>query len=67
MYKQNQRADDYVICSGESPEKLYGSIRVDGKIEYCFNGANRAHAYYFQLEAFNSKGISEWSEIVKSE
>jgi hypothetical protein len=42
-------------------------MRIYGKNEYCFNGADRAQAYYFQLEGFNSNGISEWSEIVKSE
>jgi hypothetical protein len=28
---------------------------------------DRGDAYYFQIEAFNNNGISERSEIVKSE
>ena len=38
-----------------------------GKNEYFFTGADRPDAYYFQIEAFNANGISERSEIKKSE
>ena len=40
---------------------------VYGKNEYFFTGADRTDAYYFQIEAFNSNGISERSEVFKSE
>ena len=66
-WKQNQNADGYVIYFGKSPDKLYGSIMVYGKNEYFFTGADRVDEYYFQIEAFNNNGISERSEIYKSE
>ena len=66
-WKQNQNADGYVIYFGKSRDKLYGSIMVYGKNEYFFTGADRVDEYYFQIEAFNNNGISERSEIYKSE
>jgi hypothetical protein len=66
-WEQNRLADGYVIYWGKSSDKLYGSIMVYGKNEYFFNGADRTDAYYFQIEAFNSNGISGPSEVIKSE
>ncbi|HNQ26720.1 MAG TPA: discoidin domain-containing protein [Aquaticitalea sp.] len=66
-WQQNQLADGYVIYWGKSPDKLYGSIMVYGKNEYFFTGADRTDAYYFQIEAFNANGISERTEVIKSE
>lgn len=66
-WQQNQQADGYVIYWGKSPDKLYGSMMVYGKNEYFFTGADRTDAYYFQIEAFNANGISERSDIIKSE
>lgn len=66
-WRQNPRADGYVIYFGKDPEKLYGSIMVYGKNEYFFTGADRTDTYYFQIEAFNGSGISERSTIFKSE
>jgi len=66
-WSQNQDADGYVIYFGKSPDKLYGSIMVYGKNEYFFTGMDRTDAYYFQIEAFNSNGISVRSEIIKAE
>ncbi len=66
-WQQNALADGYVIYWGKSPEKLYGSIMVYGKNEYFFTGADRADAYYFQIEAFNANGMSERSDIKISE
>lgn len=66
-WQQNQNADGYVIYFGKTPDKLYGSIMVYGKNEYFFTGADRVDSYYFQIEAFNNNGISERSEIFKSE
>lgn len=66
-WQQNEKADGYVIYFGKSPDKLYGSIMVYGKNEYFFTGADRTDAYYFQIEAFNNNGISEKSEVYKSE
>lgn len=66
-WQQNPKADGYVIYWGKSPDKMYGSIMVYGQNEYYFTGADRTDAYYFQIEAFNANGISERTEIVKSE
>ncbi len=66
-WQQNQLADGYVIYWGKSPDKLYGSIMVYGKNEYYFTGADRTDAYYFQIEAFNNNGVSERTDIIKSE
>ncbi|WP_157207764.1 discoidin domain-containing protein [Mariniflexile maritimum] len=66
-WQQNALADGYVIYWGKSPEKLYGSIMVYGKNEYFFTGADKADAYYFQIEAFNANGMSERSDIKISE
>lgn len=66
-WQQNQLADGYVIYWGKSPDKLYGSMMVYGQNEYYFTGADRTDAYYFQIEAFNNNGISERTEIIKSE
>ena len=66
-WQQNSLADGYVIYFGKDPDKLYGSIMVYGKNEYFFTGADRTDTYYFQIEAFNANGISERSQIYKSE
>ncbi len=66
-WEQNPLADGYVIYFGKDPDKLYGSIMVYGKNEYFFTGADRTDSYYFQIEAFNASGISQRSEIYKSD
>ncbi|MGZ5210621.1 MAG: discoidin domain-containing protein, partial [Kaistella sp.] len=66
-WKQNEKADGYMIYFGKTPDKLYGSIMVYVKNEYFFTGADRTDAYYFQIEAFNNNGISERSEVFKAE
>ncbi|WP_308992555.1 discoidin domain-containing protein [Mariniflexile litorale] len=66
-WQQNTLADGYVIYWGKSADKLYGSMMVYSKNEYYFTGADRADAYYFQIEAFNANGMSERTEIKKSE
>jgi hypothetical protein len=64
-WQQNPQADGYVIYFGKAPDKLYGSIMVNGKNEYYFTAMDKNDAYYFQIEAFNNNGISERTEIVK--
>ncbi len=59
----NDEADGYVIYFGKDKDKLYGSIMVYGKNEYFFTGMDRTDAYYFQIEAFNTNGISPRTEI----
>ena len=64
-WQQNTEADGYVIYFGKSPDKLYGSIMVYGQNDYFFSGMDRTDAYYFQIEAFNSNGISKRTEVIK--
>ena len=66
-WEQNDNADGYVIYFGKTPDKLYGSIMVYGKNDYFFTGMDRTDAYYFQIEAFNSNGISKRTEVIKVE
>jgi hypothetical protein len=66
-WQQNDTADGYVIYFGKSPDKLYGNIMVYGKNDYFFTGMDREETYYFQIEAFNNKGIGPRTEIKKSE
>ena len=66
-WQQNNDADGYVIYFGKSPDKLYGSIMVYGQNDYFFSGMDRTDAYYFQIEAFNSNGISKRTEVIKVE
>ena len=66
-WQQNTDADGYVIYFGKSPDKLYGSIMVYGKNDYFFTAMDRTDTYYFQIEAFNSSGISEKSQVIKVE
>lgn len=66
-WQQNNEADGYVIYFGKSPDKLYGSIMAYGKNDYFFTGMDRTDAYYFQIEAFNSNGMSKRTEVIKVE
>jgi hypothetical protein len=40
---------------------------VYGKNDYFFSGMDRTDTYYFQIEAFNSSGISKKSTLIKVE
>ena len=66
-WEQEPLADGYVIYFGKSPNKLYGSVMVYGKNEYYLNALDRSDAYYFQIESFNSNGISPRTPIIRVE
>lgn len=40
---------------------------VYGKNDYFFTAMDKNDTYYFQIEAFNSNGISDKSEVIKVE
>ncbi|GLB50816.1 endo-1,4-beta-xylanase [Neptunitalea sp. Y10] len=65
-WRMHDMADGYVIYFGKDPDKLYGSIMVYGTNEYWFTGMDRTDTYYFQIEAFNSNGISERTEVIEA-
>ena len=50
-------ATGYTIYAGVSPDKMYTSIQVYGKNEYYFRAMDSDKPYYFQIEAFNERGI----------
>ena len=66
-WKQSPLADGYNIYFGKSPDKLYGSIMVYGDLQYYFTGMDKFDAYYFQIESFNENGISDRSDVIKSD
>lgn len=66
-WEQQPLADGYVIYFGKSPNQLYGSVMVYGKNEYYLNALDRSDAYYFQIEAFNSNGISPRTPVIRVE
>lgn len=66
-WEQEPLADGYVIYFGKSPNQLYGSVMVYGKNEYYLNALDRSDAYYFQIEAFNSNGISPRTPVIRVE
>lgn len=65
--EQEPLADGYVIYFGKSPNQLYGSVMVYGKNEYYLNALDRSDAYYFQIESFNSNGISPRTPVIRVE
>ncbi|MBI3003892.1 MAG: family 43 glycosylhydrolase [Ignavibacteriales bacterium] len=66
-WKQSDDAVGYTIYIGLSPDKLYNNIMVYGANERYFPGMDRNRAYYFQIEAFNEKGLGPRSQVVKAE
>jgi hypothetical protein len=49
----------YTIYVGTSPDKMYTSIMVYGRNEYYFRAMDTDRPYYFQIEAFNERGIGK--------
>ncbi len=66
-WKQVDNAIGYNICLGTSPDKLYNCILVYGGYEYWLKTMDKEMPYYFTIEAFNENGVSERTEIIKSE
>ena len=60
----DDNADGYVIYFGKSKDKLYNSIMVYQNNEYFFAGMDASDSYYFQIEAFNSAGIGQKSDVI---
>jgi hypothetical protein len=57
----------YTIYFGTDPNSLYNNILVYGSNEYWFKSMDKEVPYYFCIEAFNENGISERTQIIKSE
>jgi len=57
----------YNIYMGIATDKMYNCIMVHGANEYWLKTMDRNIPYYFRIEAVNENGISQLSEIIKSE
>lgn len=57
----------YNIYMGTSPDKLYNCVMIYGSNEYWLKAMDKNLPYFFTIEAINENGISERSEIVRSE
>ncbi|MFH1121526.1 MAG: family 43 glycosylhydrolase [Bacteroidota bacterium] len=60
-------ATGYNIYLGTDPEKMYNCIMVLGRNEYWLKTMDKEEPFYFTIEAFNENGISERTQIIKSE
>ena len=67
--KWTQSADAYAynIYMGTAPDKLYNCIMVYGANDYWLKAMDKNVPYFFRIEAINENGVSQLSEIVKSE
>ncbi len=61
------QAMGYTIYFGTESNKLYNNILVYGSNEYWFKAMDKEVPYYFCIESFNESGISERTQIIKSE
>jgi len=66
-WKPVENAQGYNVFMGTEPEKLYNCIMVLSKNEYWLKTMDKTQPYYFCIEAFNENGISERTQIIKSE
>jgi len=66
-WKMVDNAYGYNIYMGTSPDKLYNCIMVYGANEYWLKSMDKNAPYYFAIESINENGISQLSEIIKSE
>ncbi|UOB17146.1 family 43 glycosylhydrolase [Abyssalbus ytuae] len=60
-------AQGYMLYWGIKPERLNNSVLIYDNNFYDLRALNINQEYFFRVEAFNENGISEKSEIVKTE
>lgn len=56
----------YVLYWGINKDRLNNSVMIYGKNSYELRALNTDQTYYYQVEAFNEHGISEKSEVLKT-
>jgi hypothetical protein len=66
-WKPGDNAYAYNIYMGTAPDKLYNCIMVYGSNEYWLKAMDKDIPYFFRIEAINENGVSQLSEIIKSE
>jgi hypothetical protein len=66
-WKAVDNAYAYNIYLGIAPDKLYNCIMVYGNTEYWLKSMDKEETYYFRIEAINENGLSQLSDIFKSE
>ena len=57
----------YNIYYGTDPGKLYNCIMVHDANEYWFKAMDSKKPYYFRIEAINENGVSDLTEVVRSD
>jgi hypothetical protein len=60
-------ATGYVIYWGIAPDKLNLSAMMYDEPNYELRALNSDVAYYYQVEAFDENGVSERSEVLKTD
>ena len=66
-WKPVDDAYGYNIYMGTAPDKLYNCIMVYGTNEYWLKAMDKEITFYFRIGAINENGVSQLSEIIKSE
>jgi xylan 1,4-beta-xylosidase len=66
-WEQQNNAQGYVLYWGIAPDKLNNSVFMYGSNSYKLKALSINQSYYFQVEAFNENGISNRSNILKTE
>jgi xylan 1,4-beta-xylosidase len=66
-WKPVDNAYAYNIYMGTAPDKLYNCIMIYGANDYWIKTMDRNMPYFFRIEAVNENGISQLSDIYKSE
>ncbi|RVT98329.1 xylosidase [Mucilaginibacter limnophilus] len=57
----------YNIYMGTDPDKLYNCIMVHNANQYFVKTMDKDLPYYFRIEAINENGVSQQTDIIKSE
>jgi hypothetical protein len=66
-WKPVDNAYAYNIYMGTATDKLYNCIMVYSSNEYWCKAMDKDIPYFFRIEAINENGVSQLSEIIKSE
>ncbi len=66
-WRPSDDAYAYNIYYGTHPDKLYNCIMMHSNNEYWMKAMDSQKAYYYAIEAVNENGVSEKTEVLKSE
>ena len=57
----------YNLYYGTAPDKLYSCIMIHDLNDYWFKAMDKDKAYYFSIESINENGVSERTEVIKTD